>query len=68
MSKLSEFQQFDSLSVDDLFAIKGGCGSISDPVCGTAACDVSLCTSSACNSNAYQHCTSTACCSNACSS
>ena len=64
MSKLSEFQQFDSLSVEELFTIKGGCGS-RGPVCEQKACKSLACTDSACVSNT---CVSLACGSNACES
>jgi hypothetical protein len=67
MLKLSEFQQLESLSIDELFAIKGGCGE-TGPVCKTNACDTCACDSAACDSNVCESyaCDSSACGSSAC--
>lgn len=64
MSKLSELQQFENLTVDELFVIKGGCGS-KGPNCETKACTTHACDSSSCSSGT---CMSLACGSTACDS
>lgn len=68
MSKLSKFQQFGSLSVDELFAIKGGCDPSKD-MCQTLACASKSCESKACTSNLCYSgsCVSLACYSKSCS-
>lgn len=68
MSKLTEFQQLDSLSVDELFAIKGGCDSTGMPICDKYVCESSACGSHACESNSGAICGTLVCESCACES
>ncbi len=65
MLKLSEIEQFGHISVDDLFAIKGGYGAKEPPVCDSKVCNSYACDSAACSSNT---CNSMACGSSACDS